>query len=369
MMSNIGVLAKIQGEGYTQFGKKILATQMRFATLEAIFEVDEDVQRKLDPNKRVQIREFIINAIEAGEDFYFSPFVFSARGAIKETGDGWELEPGSKLYITDGQHRMSSLASAISNLISRKEIAEESGQVSEAHKLQSYIESLKEYPVAMQIYLSLEQKEERQLFTDINTERREAHAGQVMLYDRRDRYTEMTRELAVQIEPHFEIEKQLSRMTRHNSALTSLATMKKCILALFEGNLTVKRGSPSLPCSPEEAKDIAMEFFLIWSRIFPKQKTNRDKYTAGYTGIQLSLAYCVNRLCNQRKITYQEAINELLVLKKVCTWKHDDPMFRHLFDPSGKRIKAHSSTRNIQHTSRAFLNAIIRERGWHHDYQ
>lgn len=79
-MTDIGVLTRIMGSSYNQFGKKVLATQLRYATLEAIFEVDEEVQRKLDPKRRVEIREFIIQSLEEGRDIYFSPFVFSARG-------------------------------------------------------------------------------------------------------------------------------------------------------------------------------------------------------------------------------------------------------------------------------------------------
>ncbi|UOE53554.1 DNA sulfur modification protein DndB [Cytobacillus oceanisediminis] len=357
-MTNIGVLTRIMGSACTQFGKKVLATQLRYATLEAIFEVDEEVQRKLDPKRRVEIREFIIQSLEGGKDFYFSPFVFSARGAIKETADGWELTPGSKLYIIDGQHRSASISSAISHLKSRKESAEETGLLDEAVMLQSYIEKLKEYPVAMQVFLDLTASEERQLFTDINTERREAHIGQIMLYDQRDQYTELTRNVASQLQHIFEIEQSLSRISIHNSALTSLATMKKCIIALFEGILTVKKGPPYYRCNPKEAEEIAIEFFRLWKQIFPKKSANRIKFVSGYSGIQIALAYCANQLTRMHNLSYIEAIQELKNLKYECSWKHNDPVFRHLFDSGASKIKGHSSTRKIQQTSLEFKKKI-----------
>ncbi|MBU8878065.1 hypothetical protein BGM26_03545 [Bacillus sp. FJAT-29790] len=368
-MSNIGVLAKIMGTGYTQFGKKILATQLRFSTLEAIFEVDEQVQRKLDPIKRVEIREFMIKALEAGEDFYFSPFVFSARGGIKETRDGWELEPGCKLYILDGMHRSASLSSAISHLKARKESAEEGGRFEEAEKLHKYIESLREYPVSMQVYLELEQQQERQLFSDINSERREAHIGQVMLYDKRDGYTELTRKIAKNFENRFEIEQNLSRITFHNSSLTSLATMRKCLIAMFEGNISVKRGEPSYRCKPDEAERIAKEFFDVWSNIFPRQTADRSRYVSGFSGIQISLGYCVNQLMKKYDLSYSKAIKGLLILKKGCTWKHDDFIFQHLYDSSTRKIKNHSANRNIQKTALEFIKIIENERHWSNDYK
>ncbi|MCM3706454.1 DNA sulfur modification protein DndB [Cytobacillus sp. FSL R5-0596] len=357
-MTDIGVLTRIKGSAYNQFSKKVLVTQLRYATLEAIFEVDEEVQRKLDPKRRVEIREFIIQSLEEGRDFYFSPFVFSARGAIRQTEDGWELTPGSKLYIIDGQHRSASFSSAISHLKSRKESAEETGRLDEAIMLKTYIERLKEYPVAMQVFLDLTTTQERQLFTDINTERRDAHIGQVMLYDQRDQYTELTRSVAAHLQPMFEIEQSLSRISIHNSALTSLATMKRCIIALFEGILTVKKGSPYYRCNPKEAEEIAIEFFKIWPLIFPKKSANRIKFACGYSGVQIALAYCVNQLTRTHNLSYKVALHELKNLKSECSWKHDDPMFRHLFDPSASKIKGHSATRKIQQTSLEFKKKI-----------
>ncbi|MGE7184084.1 DNA sulfur modification protein DndB [Peribacillus sp. NPDC006672] len=134
----------IPGNSYTQFGKRILISQIQFSTLEAIFEVDEAVQRKLDLNRRTEIREFIIDSVSEG-DFYFSPFIFSSRGAIKEVTDGGELPPGSKIYILDGQHRTFALISAISHLRARKETEEEIGNFKQAEKLQNQIDKLKTY--------------------------------------------------------------------------------------------------------------------------------------------------------------------------------------------------------------------------------
>ncbi|WHY94701.1 hypothetical protein QNK12_15100 [Neobacillus cucumis] len=47
--------ATIFGNGYNQFGKDILITQMGFSLLEGIFEVDPEVQRKLDHNDNLKL--------------------------------------------------------------------------------------------------------------------------------------------------------------------------------------------------------------------------------------------------------------------------------------------------------------------------
>ena len=152
-MSNTSVLAIIKGSMYKQFGKEVLSTQIRFSTLEAMFEIDHEVQRQLDPRRRAEIREFIINSLEKNEHFYFSPFIFSSRKGITEVSGGFELEYGSKVYILDSKHRGAALSSAISHLKSKKEMAEESNDYAEAEVVQGYIESLMSYPVAMRFLL------------------------------------------------------------------------------------------------------------------------------------------------------------------------------------------------------------------------
>lgn len=361
-MSNHDFRTIIEGIGYNQFGKQVLSTQLRFSTIEALFEVDPEVQRKLDPQRRLEIREFILKSLK-GKDFYFSPFIFSARGAFIKTEQGWALEPGTKLYILDGQHRSSAMSSALSHLQSQKETAEETGNDKEAKLIQKYIEKLKEYPVSMQVYLDLTQQEERQLFTDINTERKEAHIGLIMQYDHRDQYTELTRNVAKRLQSEFEIEQELSRLTNYNSAVTSLTIMKKCLLAMFEGKLTVKKGEPNFGnYQPDEVIAISQSFFESWHELFPKQMGNRRKFVVGLTGIQVALAYTVFHLTKNYSISHQEAIKQLSSLKNYCTWKHDDPVFSHLYDSTTGRIKHHSSTTSIQRTAWEFKAIIDKER-------
>ncbi|MFD9627226.1 DNA sulfur modification protein DndB [Peribacillus muralis] len=355
----------ITGESFTQFGKRILISQIQFSTLEAIFEVDEAVQRKLDLHRRAEIREFIIDSVSEG-DFYFSPFIFSSRGAIHEVPEGGELPPGSKIYILDGQHRTYALISAISHLRARKETEEEMGHFSEAKKLQSQIGKLKAYPVTIQIYLNLETNEERQLFNDINTKRKEPHVGLVMKYDQRDEYAELTRVIASQLESKMEIEATLSRITVNSTALTSLTIMRRCLIALFEGKITAKTGKAQLgELKKDDILTIAQTFFEAWLKIFPKKMTNRKTFTSGYSGIQIALAQTVQQLHRHHEIPFEEAIEHMLRLKNACTWKHDDELFAHIYDPVKKRVKNHSTTNAIQKTALQFKRKI--EGGMMHD--
>lgn len=362
-MSNEGVLTKMRGSVYNQFGKEVLTTQMRFGTLEAMFEIDHEVQRQLDPARRAEIRNFIVDSVEKGEYFFFSPFIFSSRKNIRLVDGGFELEPGSKVYIMDGQHRSSALSSAISQLKTQKVAAEESGNYVEAEKVQGYIEQLLSYPVGMQVYLDLTQQEERQLFSDTNTERREAHNGLLMKYDQRDQYNELTRTVAHRLKNKMDIELEASRLTMHNASITSLTTMRKCLIALFEGVLTAKTGDPYYRnCKPTEVPAIAQRFFESWTQLFPRQMADRNKYVVGLTGIQIALAYTVYSLMKEHSIKHIEAIAMLGLLKKRCTWRHDDSLFKHMYNPITKQIRSHSTSTAVKKTSLEFLRAISDER-------
>lgn len=368
-MDNTGMRATIQGATYNQFGKEILSTQIRFSMLRAMFEVDHEVQRKLDPKRRLEIRNFIIESLEKNEHFYFSPFIFSSRSGIKRVEGGFELAPGNKIYVLDGQHRSSALLSAINYLQADKEQEEVEGNYGRAHQLQHYIANLEAYPVAMQVYLDLDQQEERQLFTDYNTERKEAHTGQVMKFNQRDPYIELTREVTQLIGNKFEIETDRARLTYQNSAVTSTVTMRKCLVALFEGIVTVKSGEPYYRnCKKSEVPKIAKHFFESWILLFPKHMENRKLYVSGLSGIQIALALTVYSLTRNPLVTHIEAIGMLEKLNRHCTWRHDDPIFAHMYDSATGQIKNNSTTTAIKKTMLEFLRVIEEEKGSSRDY-
>ncbi|MFA8439114.1 DNA sulfur modification protein DndB [Pueribacillus sp. YX66] len=362
-MSVSDVKTQMKGQYCKQFGKEVLVTQLPFRVLNSIFEIDEDVQRKLDIRRRSEIREFILKAVEE-ETFYFSPFVFSARGNIQEgEKNTWEVKTGAKLYILDGQHRMKAMASAIGQLERKKELLEElTNDAIEIEKIQRKIDRLKSFPIAMQVYLNLSKEEDQQLFADINSERKEAHYGLIMQYDQRDPYNELTRAVANELNTELEIEMQKSRLTVQNSSITSLTIIRRCLLALFEGILTVKSGEPRFKnCEPEEVPIIAKAFLKSWLEIFPRKMHDRTQFVCGLTGPQVALAYTVYQLTKNQNMPYDFAINQLKKISDTCSWRHDDPLFRDFYEPASRRMKRHSSTTAIKKLSSIFIKLINEE--------
>lgn len=125
----------IQGVVFEQLGHSVAAVQMSIATLQSFFKIDPEVQRELDPRRREEIRDFIISSLEKDVPFYFSSFIFSARGKVHVEGNTLHIEPGNYLYAIDGQHRVTALLSAINQLQSEADFAEE---FNKKMKLKSY---------------------------------------------------------------------------------------------------------------------------------------------------------------------------------------------------------------------------------------
>ena len=356
--------ATLNGDKFVQFGKDILITQIPFMFLDTLFEIDELVQRKLDVRKRNQICDFILETVK-DETFYFSPFIFSARGAIQAEGEKWTIAPGCKLFILDGQHRCAGLKLAIQKLEMQKvQLETESKSEFEIKKVNNMIDQLKKYQITMQVYLDLDQTQERQLFADINMERKDVHGGLIVKYDKRDEYAMLAQELTYDLKPHFEIEEITSRLTQSNSAITSLSTMRKCLITMFEGYLSSKEGSAYFRnINPSQVKPTALAFFKIWTKLFPENMNDRSQFVCGLSTVQLSLAYTVHKLTKTHNLTYLEAIQALTSLAQYCTWEKNDPLFSPFYNEEKQRLIGFSGNASISFITDIFVELIVRERG------
>lgn len=350
----------LNGIAYNQFGHDIFFTQLNLKTLLALFDVDSNVQRELDPQRKIEIRTFILENVEQGRDFQFTPFVFDARGELKQDEQGFYITEGSKLYISDGQHRTFGLDDALTQLKNAYNAALFVKNEEKITKTKEQIKYLENFKVTMQIYLGLDVKQSRQLFSDLNTERREAHPGQLLQYDHRDAYSILTRKLAEKLQGQIDIELKASRVVNSSASLTTLVMMKRCIVALFDG-LYVQRANKNTFSYPQhEVEQIAETFFLKWLQIFPKKAHKRSEYVTGLTGIQVALALTVYQLTKDQKLSYQEAIEQLTHLKQ-CSWRHADPMFHFLYSQEKNSLIGHSSSYAIRRLKDTFLQIIKQE--------
>lgn len=350
----------LNGISYNQFGHDIFFTQLKLKTLLALFDVDSNVQRELDPQRKLEIRAFILDNLEHEREFQFTSFVFSSRNQLKQDEQGFYLEEGQKLFISDGQHRSLALEDALLYLKTSLNSAVFVKNVEKINKIKNQIAILENFTISMQIFLDLDVKQERQLFSDLNTERNEAHPGQLLQYDHRDSYSILTRKLAQKLQGQIDIELKAARVVNSSASLTTLVMMKRCLVALFDGVYVQKANKNSFSYPQQEVEQIAEAFFLKWLQIFPKRAHKRSQYVTGLTGIQVALALTVHHLTKDLKLSYQEAIEQLTHLKQ-CSWEHTDPMFQFLYSQEKNSIIGHSNSYAIRRLKDTFVKIIEQE--------
>ncbi|PIC70819.1 hypothetical protein CSV77_05775 [Sporosarcina sp. P16b] len=79
-----GAYNKDDWQQLQQFGKEVLCTLIHFSMLEAMFEIDHEVQRQLDPRKRKDIRDFILDSLKKGSRFTFPHLCSLVEGIYKK---------------------------------------------------------------------------------------------------------------------------------------------------------------------------------------------------------------------------------------------------------------------------------------------
>lgn len=342
-----------------QFGKDVLLIQMGLSNLLSICEMDLPLYWKIDKESIIAERDWFLTQVENKSVILLAPFIFSSRGCLIVSQNQWDLLPDEKLFILMGQERMLGLASAVQFLQAKKDAAEQEQKPRKVRRVEQELERLTTLSISMQIYLDLSLEEEKKLYHDLNVERRSVHSGGKMKYDHRSEFAVLTRRVAERIEEFMEVEQQLSRLMDQSSALTSLSVMHKCTLAMWEGDLDGKALQASNRLLPSETiVELSEEFYKAWQELFPVKASHRQQYVSGLSGIQIALAYTVYLLTKEQKLPHRKAIQKLTTLKSLCTWKHHDPLFSHLFDTTTGRIKNHSQKGSIKKTARKFLMKI-----------
>lgn len=153
--------------------------------------IDPMVQRKLSSGQRRKIANYLQE--RELDHIFFGPVTLSLRQVERLAKDkaGLVLLPGSKLSILDGQHRILSLGYVNEQMqkevrsyekklaalkITQRRFPENVGVAEELEQMQGSINQLEkrrlelmESELAVQIYIGLSEKEEGQLFGDINS--------------------------------------------------------------------------------------------------------------------------------------------------------------------------------------------------------
>ncbi|MCR8644886.1 hypothetical protein NV379_19720 [Paenibacillus sp. N1-5-1-14] len=179
------------------FGQETLTATMPMSRLFSIYEVDLEVQRSINPRNLSKLIDYIELYLQDNQPIYFPGIIFSARGAghYDEESQAYRLQPIEKLYVVDGQHRLAAFRRVMESLQSQMARAKDRREYEKMEEISQKLGRLYAFPASVMVYMDINAKQERQLFSDINKLPRKIGGNLAVLRDQRRYYHVMATEL------------------------------------------------------------------------------------------------------------------------------------------------------------------------------
>lgn len=172
------------------FGQTTISTTLPMSKLFAIYEVDLEVQRSIVPQNLSRMMDYIMLYLDHGQGIYFPGIILSARGAGEYDPDAkmYRLQAIEKLYVVDGQHRLAAFRRLMETLQSSMTRAKDRREYERMEEISEKLSKLYAFPMSTMIYLDINARQERQLFSDINKLPRKIGGNLAVLREQRRFY-------------------------------------------------------------------------------------------------------------------------------------------------------------------------------------
>ncbi len=222
------------------FNQDTLSTTLPVSKLFSIYEVDLEVQRSIIPRNLSKLIEYIHLYLENRQPIYFPGIIFSARGAgfMDRATQTFRLQPIEKLYVVDGQHRLVAFQRTMEMLQSQMARAKDRREYERMDEITEKLKRLYAFPISTMIYLDINSRQERQLFSDINKLPRKIGGNLAVLRDQRRFYHVAATELVKQslAITHITVDMYTER-GKSPDYLFSYHLLVEILIALFEGRM------------------------------------------------------------------------------------------------------------------------------------
>lgn len=181
-----------------QFGREVYSSVIKFKDLERFLEIFPSVQRDIIPRKVASIRRYILTGLDNDslDMRFFSAVTVTCRGFMfyDEINHRVAIDTReSRLSVNDGQHRHLAIKSAIEYL--EKEFVA-SKKKEKTAKLKRMIDELNEMVLPIVIFNGLTEREESQLFFDLNNLAQRPSKNANIRLNQSDIFSRLTRQIA-----------------------------------------------------------------------------------------------------------------------------------------------------------------------------
>lgn len=320
------------------FGKKILSMQCTANQVLKFIEIDRAVQRDLIDQHVSEIQKYIQYGLD-GNNIYFPPIILSARGkgTFDEEKHEYKISLDEKLILLDGQHRIKAF-----------EMIEKRLAIRNNNDNLKFLNYVKNFPFTLQIFMDISKKEEKQLFTDVNTKSSKVNNTLLIMYKNNDLCGKLVKDI---INNHPTISSELfevrSKYTK--TKIMTSAVLHNVIITLNDGILHTGRvKSKIIEETYDIYKDRTIEFLELINRLLPINLYNRSKSIVYLPKVLIGIAYFVgDSLRKYEKITmYDIFIN---VLSKI-DWSQSNKLFKELGLPFNENTKRYNMSNGIRGT-------------------
>ncbi|MGR6899330.1 DNA sulfur modification protein DndB [Rummeliibacillus sp. BSL5] len=331
-----------------QFNQDVITIQCTVNDILKFLEVDIRVQRELDENKVASIGQYIQYGLD-GNDVYFSPLIFSARGQGEYDEERYEynLSMDERLFILDGQHRIR----AFEYLKRRMEVSNQNG---EAYQM------LLNFPMTIQIFANLSLEQERQLFTDINTKSSQVNNTLLIMYKKDDLFGDLVREVVDSLP--LDLIECRAKTTR--TKLMTASTLYSVAKVINDGVYSRQSRSGINKQNYEMYKQKTENFIKLLRQYAPIDAGNRDKYIIMSSNITVAIAKFVYEVDKKYPDEQMEGLFKDVVAK--VDWTHKNEEFKELSAKYNKRTRKYnfgSTGRTIRDFSEFLMKKYEELRG------
>lgn len=237
-LTQFATLSAIKG---SQFGKDVYSSAIKFNDLADFLEIFPEVQRDIVPRKVNMIKRYILSGVENPDETnmrFFSAVTVTAKGTLyyDEKNHRCAIDTyNSKLSINDGQHRFEAVKQSI---VSLEKMFLKSKDKYKSARLRRMINDLKDMVIPIVIFDDLSDREEKQLFHDLNNLASRPSRNSNIRLNQTDIFSKMSRDLAKENRylNHYGVEMDKMSISGHNNKntvlLSTLYAMTKELLGL-----------------------------------------------------------------------------------------------------------------------------------------
>ncbi|MNC33012.1 hypothetical protein D3C75_813930 [compost metagenome] len=251
------------------------------------------MQRSIIPQNLTKLIDYIQLFLDHQQTVYFPGIILSARGAgeYDENAGVYRLKAIEKLYVVDGQHRLAAFQRLTESFQSLMARAKDRREYDKMEEISQKLNSLYQFPMSVMIYLDIDARQERQLFSDINKLPRKIGGNLAVLRDQRRFYHVVASRLAGS-DPNLQ-DIGVDMFTERGKGpefLWSYHLLVEVMCALFEGRMRSSARNNGYQFTEEEEDDAIKEASFYLDRLVAYLPKPGKGVIAWSENVQLALA-------------------------------------------------------------------------------